>query len=369
MTRAFLSNEASARFSQARIDAIATLAALAVEHRAQFMVVAGDVFESNQLSRQTLLRSVDALAAFPVPVFLLPGNHDPLDGASIFSTQSFTEAPDNIIVLRNDEPVAVPGVANTEVVGAPWFSKRPTQDLCAAMLEALDPTAGVTRIGVCHGQVDTLSPDPGRPEIIGLENTEQAIEQGKIHYLALGDRHSLTAVGNTGRVHYSGAPVATAFDEVAPNQCLLVDIDGQRSCEVTALESGHWKFISHEVEMNGNEDLDQFEEWLKQLPGKETRIVKVGFRGTVNLQTRSRLDTLMEEQASVFASLTLRQRTTDLTVVPDQLDHSSVSLVGYAKQSWEVLLEQTQHSDPETAQNAQDAIRLFYRLSTGSQQA
>ena len=98
--RAFLSDEASARFSQDRINAISTLGKMATEHDAKFIIVAGDVFESNQLSRQTLVRALDALESLPVPVFLLPGNHDPLDGSSIFSTAEFKRAGEHIIVLR-----------------------------------------------------------------------------------------------------------------------------------------------------------------------------------------------------------------------------------------------------------------------------
>ena len=67
MTRAFLSKEAAPRFSQARIDAISTLGKLAIEHDASFIIVAGDVFESNQLSWQTLMRTLDALESLPVP--------------------------------------------------------------------------------------------------------------------------------------------------------------------------------------------------------------------------------------------------------------------------------------------------------------
>ena len=72
MMRRFLDPEAAARFAQARIDAISTLGALANEHGARFIVVAGDVFESNQVSPQTLSRTMDALASLPVPVFLFP---------------------------------------------------------------------------------------------------------------------------------------------------------------------------------------------------------------------------------------------------------------------------------------------------------
>ena len=83
MTRHYLSDEAGHRFSQDRIDAIERLGKLAQEHDAAFIVVAGDVFESNMLEGQTVDRTIEALKTVPVPIFLLPGNHDPLDAASI----------------------------------------------------------------------------------------------------------------------------------------------------------------------------------------------------------------------------------------------------------------------------------------------
>ena len=109
MTRAYLHPEAAARFGQARIDTIRRLGELATEHGAQFIVVAGDVFESNQLSPQTVMRTLDALRSLPVPIFLLPGNHDPLDGASIFAKPEFRRAAPHIIVIRDSVPIPVPG--------------------------------------------------------------------------------------------------------------------------------------------------------------------------------------------------------------------------------------------------------------------
>src|SRR6056297_666105 len=136
MTRAFLTPEASPRFSQARIDAIAVLGRLAAEHEAKFIVVAGDVFESSQISRETLVRTLEALKRVPVPVFLLPGNHDPLDGASIFATKEFRDAPDHVIVIRDQTPIPVPGAEGVEVVGSPWRTKHPNADLCAELAAA-----------------------------------------------------------------------------------------------------------------------------------------------------------------------------------------------------------------------------------------
>jgi len=362
MTRAFLSDEASARFSQDRISAIAKLGALATEHKAEFIIVAGDVFESNQLSKQTLARALDALEALPVPIFLLPGNHDPLDGASIFLTKAFQSANNHIIVLREMQPVAVPNSPGVEIVGAPWRTKHPNSDLCNDLMQTLEPVTGVVRIAVAHGQVDKLSPDPTRPEVIELAGVEQAIKDKKLHYLGLGDRHSVTDVGNTGRVWYSGAPVATAFDEVDANQALLVEIDTSDTCVVERLRVGTWSFVAAQRALNGPDDLVGFEKWLSDMSNKECTAVKVGFEGSINLATAAALDGLMETKAELFASLNRRERTTDLAVVPDEFDQDSVSLSGYARETWNELLTMAQQDDHA----AQDALRLLYRLSAQS---
>ena len=359
MTRAFLTSEASPRFSQARIDAIATLGRLAAEHEAKFIVVAGDVFESSQISRETLVRTLEALKRVPVPVFLLPGNHDPLDGASIFSTKEFRDAPDHVIVIRDQTPIPVPGAEGVEVVGSPWRTKHPNADLCAELAAALDPApAGVTRIAVCHGQTDNLSPDASQPAIIDLASAGVAIRENRFHYLALGDRHSVTPAGDTGRVWYSGAPVATDFVEEDPNQALLVDVEAGR-CEVTPLAVGDWHFVAEHFTVNDADDVERFRTWLDELPGKERTAVKVGFTGSVNLATAGALDEVMETRRELFASLRRRERTTDLAVVPDELDQDSVSLSGYAKATWDELLAESEAGD----ETAGDALRLLYRLS------
>jgi DNA repair exonuclease SbcCD nuclease subunit len=363
MTRHFLSDEAAARFSQDRIDAIKRLGELAKEHGAAFIVVAGDVFESNQLSRQTVLRTIEALKTLPVPIFLLPGNHDPLGVSSIFSTPEFMAAGEHIIVLRDTQPIPVPELEGVEVVGAPWRTKHPSSDLCADLLAELEPAVGVIRIAVCHGQPDTLSPDKGRPELINLTTAEAGIGSGRIHYLALGDRHSVTDVGSTGRIWFSGAPLATDFSEDNPNKTLLVELSADQ-CEVEELPVGRWQFIAVHFDLNGPDDLARVAEWLNGLADKERTIVKLGFTGTVNLATAAALDALLDTQAELFASLRKRERTTDLTIAPDELDQDSVSLSGYAREAWDELMAAAS-SDPV----ARDALRLFYRLSQQGGQA
>ena len=178
MTRTFLEGEAQARYAQARIDAIRGIAKLATEENCDFVTVGGDVFESNLLSRQTVLRSLDALRSFTVPVFLLPGNHDPLDITSIFTSRTFLdECPAHVHVLESTVPVRLDHLG-VEIVGAPWDSKRPLHDLVSDACSELSPNEGTLRVVVGHGAVDTVAPDVDNPAIIHAEQVE-AGEIGK----------------------------------------------------------------------------------------------------------------------------------------------------------------------------------------------
>ena len=134
MARHYLGDEAQLRFSAGRLDVVAQIGKLAMEENCGFVVVSGDVFESNQVKRQVLVRAFEKMAATPkVTFFLLPGNHDPLSASSIYHSSTFTERqPNNVKVLEGIDPVHVaPGV---ELIPAPWPNKHPTTDLVDACL-------------------------------------------------------------------------------------------------------------------------------------------------------------------------------------------------------------------------------------------
>jgi DNA repair exonuclease SbcCD nuclease subunit len=100
MTRHFLAGDAQPQYSAARRDAVAGLGPLAAQVGAEFVVVAGDVFEDNQLAPKIISQSLEAMRAIGIPVYLLPGNHDPLDASSVYTSALFTaECPANVQVL------------------------------------------------------------------------------------------------------------------------------------------------------------------------------------------------------------------------------------------------------------------------------
>ena len=358
MARHYLSQDAQARFGAARLDVIEQMARLATNEQCEFVVVCGDVFESNQMQRQVLVRAFEKMAAFPqLNFFLLPGNHDPLDASSIYNSPTFIErCPVNVKVLKGSEVVqAAPGV---ELIPAPWPNKRPTTDLIEAACGSLEQTDSL-RISVGHGAIDSMSPDPNDPKAIVLDRLEERISAGLIHYVALGDRHSTTNVGTTGRVYYSGAPEATDYDETDPGNVLIVDLRADR-VDIVVKHLGKWRFLRSDWQMSSDKDIEALEEWLSSLEGKDRTIVKVSIVGQVSVAQKARLDELLERHADLFAAIETWESHSDLVVIADDADLDHFGLSGFANDALAELRMLAEQGDSAPA--ARDALALLYRL-------
>jgi DNA repair exonuclease SbcCD nuclease subunit len=366
MTRHFLAGDAQPRYSAARRDAVAGLGALAAEVGAEFVVVCGDVFEHNQLAPQVIGQSLEAMRAIGIPVYLLPGNHDPLDASSVYTSALFTtERPDNVVVLdRAGIHQVRPGL---EIVAAPWRSKAPTTDLVAEVLEDLSP-ASVTRVLVAHGGVDVLDPDRDKPSLIRLAGLDDALTRGAVHYVALGDKHSLTEVGNSGRVWYSGSPEVTNFDDVEsnPGHVLVVEIDESDSrgaVSVTARDVGHWRFVTLHRQVDTSRDVADLDMNLDLMTEKDRTVVRLALTGSLTVTDRAALDACLDRYARLFAWLGLWEHHTDLAVIPADGEFTDLGIGGFAAAAVDELVATAREGDAESAVDAQAALALLLRLA------
>lgn len=366
MTRHFLKGEAQARFTQDRIDMIPLLGKVAVDHNARFMVVCGDLFDANQVAPQTVVRTVEKLKHFPVPVFILPGNHDPLNAATVYDHPDMRQLPDHIHVLRDSKIHTMPNVPGVEVVAAPWHHKQSLTDLCAQMLGPLKAVKDDTvRIAVAHGQLDSISPDDNDPSLISQAVVRQALADRKIHYLALGDRHSVTDADDSGRVWYSGTPVATDFTEQNPNQVLLVDasvgIDPRPRVEPVMVGNWHFNAITERVESQA--DIDRLAGQIDSIENKERAVVRLALQGALKFNENVALEAMIDSNSQLFASLRLHVRKSSVAVLPDSIEPDDLGLSGYARNCWDDLAK-TASEGHENADAARAALELFYRIAS-----
>ncbi len=361
MPARFLGDEAAVRFAAARLDAVRALGRVARERGCAFVLVCGDAFDSNLVGRRMVHQAARALAEAPVPVYVLPGNHDALDPSALYRRDEFLRsAPGHVHVLEAAGVVeATPG---TEIVAAPWRSRRPAEDLAAAACRDLSPAPdGVVRILAAHGAVDVFGMGGTiAPSAVRLEALERRLADGVIHFAALGDRHSVTRLGSTGRVWYSGTPEATDFDEQDSGKALVVEVDAG-ACHVDPVRIGRWRFLRERRDVTGAEGLDALASWLAGLADPGETVVRLELTGTVDMGEHARLMGLLQEWGDVLADLQRPDDDRDLAVLPTAEDFDRLRLGGFVAAAVRELRERAE-GDGEAARAAQDALKLAFRL-------
>jgi DNA repair exonuclease SbcCD nuclease subunit len=299
-----------------------------------------------------------------VPVYLLPGNHDPLDASSVYTSPLFSaERPSHVTVLDRAGVVEVrPGL---ELVAAPWRSKSPTSDLVGDVLDGL-PADGVIRVLVGHGAVDLIDPGKEKASLIRLAAVEAALARGAVHYVALGDKHSRTAVGSSGRVWYSGSPETTNYDDIESDSghALVVDIDETdpaHPVRVDARRIGRWRFITLTRSVDDSRDIADLDLNLDLMPDKERTVVRLGLTGSLTVTDKATLDACLDRYARLFAALSVWERGTDIAVLPADGEFDDLGIGGFAAAAVDELVA-VARTDGEDADDARAALALLLRL-------
>lgn len=94
-----------ARLREERLAAVARIGALAHRHDAQFILLAGDMFDAHTVDNEVVTRALDTIKHFKLPVYAIPGNHD-FAGAveSVYKRDRFRErCPNNFTVLSEPQ--------------------------------------------------------------------------------------------------------------------------------------------------------------------------------------------------------------------------------------------------------------------------
>jgi DNA repair exonuclease SbcCD nuclease subunit len=362
MTRYLFSEGAQERFNQARFDAIRSIGRIAAESNCQFVTVCGDAFESNQVDRKTVARAIEALKEIRVPIWILPGNHDPLNEVSVYLSETFVQGrPANVNVIRDSAAIQVG--QGVELVGAPWLSKRVPVNPFYEATKSLERLDNVTRIVLAHGIVDSFTPAKDDPGVLAAESLGRVIQDRKASFVALGDRHSRTKVVGSDRVWYSGTPEATDFGEGESGYVQIVELAGD---EVTVIpfSVGQWCFLDKSrADINCSEDIEALRSMLESIQHKEQTVLRLNIVGSVSLTEQAVLWQSLASVGEVFASFQIIDD--QLLVVPDDSDFSRLGLSGFAEAAARQLREKMAAEAMQEGRTARDALALLARLSGG----
>ncbi len=210
-----LSPEAAKTRRQGQRQLIFKMAELAEKLGVDAVLLCGDIFNSFEVSKETMSDFSRALGALPCPVLIAPGNHDPYTAHSMWE---MTGLPENMFIFKKEkiECIQLPGVE------ARFWGAGFQNTFCKPLLrdfEAPEKHSDLPDIMLIHGDV-------GNGESAYNAISREDILKSGMDYIALGHIHTATALKTSGETcyAYSGCTEGRGFDETGEKGVLFVTV-------------------------------------------------------------------------------------------------------------------------------------------------
>ncbi|MDQ7840509.1 MAG: DNA repair exonuclease [bacterium] len=295
--------ESAARVREERLDAARRVVGEARAAAAEFILIAGDVFEDNGVDRVLVQKVADILADFAGPVYVIPGNHDPLVPGSVWEHPVWTAG--HVQLLAEEKPVDIPGgVLFPCPIRAKHSGKDPTAWIPPREPREPRESSGPRqsngiRIGLAHGTVEgILQEEPDYPI------ARNAAERAGLDYLALGHWHSTAQYAlpdGAVRMAYSGTHETTGFGERDSGNALIVEIaEAGAAPVVTPVRTGRLTWTVIEGELREPGDLSRLRAGVEALGDAAATLLEVRVSGLLAAADRDELLRLEQILASRF---------------------------------------------------------------------
>ena len=264
--------EKGKQLRQAVKGSLRTLVDLAVAEAVDLVLIAGDLFDSNAVSRNLVEEAVTQLKRLPpVPVCILPGTHDCYDVSSVYSRPEFQNIPD--IHISTVEITAIPfPKLDITVYGKANLSPKGTGSPLAALRKTNETRY---HVAMAHGEMAIEGKFSG--DYYPVEPRE--IAASGMNYVALGHWHRYADFSQGGvRASYCGASETLSFEEGEDSGFVLIVSIDELAARVEKKRVGKflWKTVDLAIETFESEK-DLIQE-IRQLAAPNT-LLRVRLNG------------------------------------------------------------------------------------------
>jgi len=342
----------------------ATLGALerVVDHtisvKADFLIIAGDLYDSKDRSLRALVafrKEMERLAERNIPVFVVHGNHDPLNGWG-----SGFQLPPNVITFggrADTEPFIRRGREVAQITGISYTRERVTDNLAASF----KPAEGAPySIAVLHANVGHQS---GHADYAPA--TIEELTAAGFDYWALGHVHTRSVLATEpAMVVYPGNSQGRNPREGGPRGCYQVDIDthGRACLEFVDTSVARWSHI--ELSIRESTQMDQLVDSMLE-KGRDAAsvfdgptVVRCTIRGNGPLHRDLQRDEMDEELREVLQSVVVAESVRICT--GPELDIESLTRTETMVSDFLKLSERALE-DPELRQKLADSLTPLFR--------
>lgn len=257
--------------------------------RADFMVIAGDVYDELYETPRTRLFFASELKRFGKPCFVVTGNHD-----AVHSWSSSIPYPDNVIVFGTEpssETLNIRG-RNVEITGVSFEGPHTDENLVLK----LHGEAGFYSIGVVHCSVGS-----GGNRYAPC-NVEDLLGRD-IQYWALGHIHKRTTVHKVDPVAiYPGNIQGRDISEAGEKGCILVSVSGNiTETEFIPTQEILWDDIA--IDISGIETMQELIKSTQDIIVPSSIVgLTVRGRGRLNRAIRSNPNAITDSLSSLTNS-------------------------------------------------------------------
>jgi exonuclease SbcD len=270
-------------------------------------IIAGDLYDSKDRSLRALVafrKQMERLAERQIPVFIVHGNHDPLNGWG-----SGFQLPPNVITFggRPDtEPVVRRGREVAQITGISYTRERVTDNLAASFKR--DSSAPYS-IAVLHANVGHQS---GHADYAPA--TVDELAGAGFDYWALGHVHTRSVLAaNPAMVVYPGNTQGRNPRESGPRGCYQVDIDSHGRAHLEFVETGVARWTHIELSIRDYAGMEQLLDSMLE-KGREAAasfdgptVARCTIRGNGVLHRDLQRDEMSEELRDVLQTVVVAE--------------------------------------------------------------
>jgi len=259
--------------------AFCAMMAYARTNGVDLVLIAGDVFESGFVTRETLTLLIREFSSLSCPVVIAPGNHDCASPDSVWNKAVF---PENVHIFRSGQLEKFSFDAlNTDVYGFAFTSSDMTECPLTGH-RAQDPE----RINLLCMHGDTTSPISRKCPV-----TRADLAAFGADYAALGHIHNPGPIEYRDGVlaAYCGCPEGRGPDEVGPKGAILCEIEkenGKARVRAGRIRFSRRRYENETVSADGADTLGEIEtriaDMIREKQYGEDTILRVTLTGAVD---------------------------------------------------------------------------------------
>ncbi|MDA1014931.1 MAG: DNA repair exonuclease [Planctomycetota bacterium] len=337
------------KLTRARMDVVDRILGEAESYGVDAVLCAGDLFDDPSPEPEWWQGLADLFAKrnwTERPVFLLPGNHDPITPKSVYhADHAFRKLLPKWVHIVDHKPFEFELNEDAVLYAAPCTSQAGDEDLALSLPERT-PGDQRIRIGMVHGQ--TFDMEGYQTNFPIAEDA--AIRRG-LDYLALGDTHGYRDVtpNSSSPTIYPGAPEPTKFHEPDAGSIAIVCFrrSGRRAL-VARHKIGRLNWRVEECRSVAAVRR------LRAEPDMATTVLRLKLDMAVTLKEYDEVETLLDEMKGTSAqhgSVGMMQ------IERSNFHHQAASLDEFPDDLPEILKQTIERlsnnqEDPETARQA-----------------